>query len=127
MKLQLIDQQKYMILKFPVKTAIPSSFHKITSFKSITYTEDECSVVVPEDSIDGHNAVDVDKDWVIIKVVGILDFSLVGILAELANPLAKNDISIFALSTFNTDYLLIKYKDSEKARNVLQEQGHEFL
>lgn len=127
MKLQLIDQQKYMIVKFPNDSPIPSSFQKITAFKSVTYTAEECSLIVPENSIELDTALEVDNDWAIIQIVGILDFSLVGILAELVNPLAQNNISIFALSTFNTDYLLIKNKDKEKSCKILRQQGHEFI
>jgi len=59
-------------------------------------------------------------------VEGVLDFSLTGILASLANPLAENKISIFAISTFNTDYLLIKSHSIEKAKVVLENEGHTF-
>lgn len=127
MKLQFINQQKYMIVKFPSEQPIPASFHNIAVFKSITYTSDECSFVVPEDSIPSDNAIAIDKDWAVLQIIGILDFSLVGILAELINPLAKNDIAIFALSTFNTDYLLIKNKDKEKSQAILQQYGHQFI
>jgi hypothetical protein len=69
---------------------------------------------------------DVENDWKCIKVEGVLDFSLTGILASLANPLAENKISIFAISTFNTDYLLIKSHLIEKAKFVLENEGHIF-
>ena len=60
------------------------------------------------------------------KSRGSFDFSLTGILASLANPLAENKISIFAISTFNTDYLLVKSHSIEKARLVLENEGHSF-
>ncbi|OJG93475.1 hypothetical protein RV15_GL000077 [Enterococcus silesiacus] len=102
-------------------------FHEIKAFKSITYTENECSIIVPANTLSTEQALSVDDDWVIIQVMGELDFSLVGILTQLANPLAENQISIFALSTYNTDYLLIKNKDKEKAVLVLKDCGHIFL
>ena len=126
MQLKLLDQQNYTIMKFPIHTEIPSSFHKINAFKSITYTEDECSIIVPSDKLETDQALSIDSDWFIIQIVGELDFSLVGILTQLANPLAENQISIFALSTYNTDYLLIKNKDKDKAIWVLRDCGHTF-
>lgn len=68
--------------------------------------------------------IDVEDDWKCIKVEGVLDFSLTGILSSLANPLAENNISIFAISTYNTDYLLIKSHSIEKAKVVLENEGH---
>lgn len=69
---------------------------------------------------------EVENDWKCIKVEGILDFSLTGVLSSLANPLAENKISIFAISTYNTDYLLIKSHSIEQARVVLENEGHSF-
>ncbi len=126
MQLKLLDTLNYAIIKFPVDTLIPTSFHKIKAFKSLTYTHDECSVIVPSGSLETDLALSIDEDWFIIQIVGELDFSLVGILTQLANPLADNQISIFALSTYNTDYLLIKNKDKTKAIQVLSDCGHIF-
>lgn len=126
MQLKLLDKTNYTIMKFPAHTKIPASFHEINAFKSITYTDDECSIIVPSNTLETDLALSVDDDWFIIQVVGELDFSLVGILTQLANPLAENKISIFSLSTYNTDYLLIKNKDKEKAIHVLQDCGHTF-
>ncbi|MEI5990667.1 hypothetical protein A5881_002172 [Enterococcus termitis] len=127
MQLKLLDKINYTILKFPAHFEIPTLFHEIKAFKSITYTEDECSIIAPTNTLPTEQAISVDEDWVIIQIVGELDFSLVGILTQLANPLAENQISIFALSTYNTDYLLIKNKDKEKASLVLSNHGHTFL
>ena len=69
---------------------------------------------------------EVENDWKCIKSRRSLDFGLTGILASLANPLAENKISIFAVSTFNTDYLLVKSHSIEKARLVLENSGHSF-
>jgi hypothetical protein len=127
MQLQVIDEVGYMIAKFPASYTIPASFNSISSFKSITYTQDECSIIAPVDSFCTDQALAVDRDWFIIQIVGELDFSLVGILTQLANPLADNQISIFALSTYNTDYLLLQNKDKKKALQVLKADGHQFI
>ena len=92
-------------------------------FFSITKTEDEISVVMLQDKISSD--VKVEKDWRILKVEGTLDFSLIGILAKISDILAKNSISIFVISTFNTDYILVKEEKVEKAILVLSEEGYE--
>jgi uncharacterized protein len=86
-------------------------------FYSISKTADELSVVCPENSVP--NGVRCEKNWKAFKVEGPLDFELTGILASLANPLAKANISIFALSTYQTDYLLVKEDKFEQAVEVL--------
>lgn len=126
MELQRIDGV-YEVLKFPTTYAISEGFQAIEGFKSVTYTSEECSVVVAEGGLSSEAAVATDKGWQIIKIVGELDFSLIGILTQLANPLAENGISIFALSTYNTDYLLIKADKAEQAVAVLTEAGHQFI
>ncbi len=92
-------------------------------FFSITKTEDEISVVMLQDKISSD--VKVEKDWRILKVEGTLDFSLIGILAKISGILAKNSISIFVISTFNTDYILVKEEKVEKAILVLSEEAYE--
>lgn len=61
------------------------------------------------------------------RICGELDFSLIGILAELSSLLAEFDIGIFAISTFNTDYVLTKEKDFDKALKLLARAGYEIL
>ena len=92
-------------------------------FFSITKTEDEISVVMLQDKISSD--VKVEKDWRILKVEGTLEFSLIGILAKISGILAKNSISIFVISTFNTDYILVKEEKVEKAILVLSEEAYE--
>ena len=92
-------------------------------FFSITKTEDEISVVMLQDKISSE--IKADKDWKILKVEGTLDFSLIGILAKISGILAKNSISIFVISTFNTDYILVKEEKIEKAMTVLSKEGYE--
>jgi hypothetical protein len=80
-------------------------------------TEDELSLVLP-DSVDIKSAKS-DTDWACFKVEGPLVFSLVGILAGIASTLAEAKIPIFALSTFDTDYILVKREQVEAASGAL--------
>lgn len=95
------------------------------NFFSITRTTDELSLVCRENDVpDGTRC---ERAWRCLKIEGPLDFALTGILASLAVPLANTGISIFALSTFDTDYVLVKENNLEKAIAVLQNAGHRIL
>ncbi len=94
-------------------------------FWSVTRTDEELSVVLPEANVleDWKS----DRGWRGLMVRGPLDFSLVGILAALTAALAAAGIPIFALSTFDTDYLLVKEQDLFHAVEVLTASGYEIL
>jgi uncharacterized protein len=125
MELKILDST-FSIVKFPPAEKIPLWVLNCDVF-SITRTDEELSVVCPSECLPINEQVkDVENDWRCIKVEGILDFSLTGILSSLANTLAENNISIFAISTFNTDYLLVKSHSIERARVVLENEGHSF-
>jgi hypothetical protein len=86
-------------------------------FWSVTRTDDECSVICEQDRIpEGFEA---ERNWMAWKVQGPLDFSMTGILSSLLVPLSDAGISVFALSTYETDYLLIKADRYEDAFQVL--------
>lgn len=71
------------------------------------------------------NTIRREDGWKAFRIQGVLDFALVGILAKIATVLAENGISIFAVSTYNTDYVLIKAENYQKGMDVLQAAGYE--
>lgn len=86
-------------------------------------TDEENSLVcLTEDAPD--NVIEREDGWRGFRIQGVLDFSLVGILAGISQILAENGIGIFALSTYNTDYIFTKQKDYEKALRVLAGTGY---
>jgi len=87
-------------------------------FLAITRTDDETSLVLP-DSVDIESDKS-DTGWACFKVEGPLEFSLVGILAGIASVLAEAQVSIFALSTFDTDYILVKREQVQAAKEALR-------
>jgi uncharacterized protein len=91
-------------------------------FWSLTRTAGEISVVLPEDQV--QPGWKVEAGWRAFQVAGPLDFSLTGILASLARPLAEAGIPVFVLSTFDTDYLLVKKARLEQAKQALVQAGH---
>lgn len=93
-------------------------------FFSITRTAEEISILIQEQVV-----IESDKHepgWKALKVAGPLDFSLTGILAGIATTLGRAGISIFAISTFDTDYILVKSEKLEAAQSALISVGHHF-
>ena len=91
-------------------------------FWSVTRTAKELSLVLPEEY--AQPTWQIEGGWRALGVVGPLDFALVGILAALAQPLAEAGIPIFAISTYDTDYLLVKGEKLEAAVAALTHAGH---
>jgi hypothetical protein len=91
-------------------------------FVSVTRTRDEVSVVCHEQQAPA--GANVEAGWRCLKVEGPLDFALTGVLAALAAPLAEAGVSIFAVSTYDTDYLLVKAEALERAVAALETAGH---
>ena len=93
-------------------------------FCFIGITDEERSLVCPENMVPAETIAREDG-WRAMRIEGVLDFGLVGILARIAGILAEQDIPIFAISTFNTDYLLLKEEKLAKAMTALRMNGYE--
>jgi hypothetical protein len=91
----------------------------------ISKTEDELSVVVP-DSVQLNSEAS-DDNWRALEVLGPLSLSMVGIMAQIGSVFAKANVSIFVLSTFDTDYFLIKHCDLSNAVNALRRDGYKVI
>lgn len=96
-----------------------------SKFYSITKTNDELSILCVQENIPSD--VKCEKNWKIIQIDSILDFSTVGVISEISMLLAANDISIFVISTFNTDYICIKEDTFEKTLHILKNAGNNIL
>ena len=92
---------------------------------SFAQTADELSIVCEEARVP--DGVRVEKDWVALKLEGPFPFSLTGVLSSFLQPLATAEIPIFALATFDTDYVLMKREKLEAAIKALGAAGHEML
>ena len=111
----------YTIHRFPSDHDIPEQVYE-SEFYSISKSEDELSIVCNSSIL--LNSEKNESGWSCIKVSGALDFSLTGILADISAVLAGAEISIFAISTFDTDYILIKSQDLPSAGKVLLSSGY---
>lgn len=89
-------------------------------------TDEENSLVCQTSSVP-QNIIARDDGWMAFRIRGELDFSLVGILSKISAILAENGIGIFAVSTYNTDYILTKAENFDKAVDVLSDSGYTIL
>ena len=92
------------------------------SFFSVTRTRDELSLVCPEDVVP--EEIPRERGWRAFMLEGTFDLSMVGILASVASPLAEVGASIFAVSTFDTDYVLVREEQLDLAIDTLRVRGH---
>jgi uncharacterized protein len=122
MNLKVLDG-KYAVYKFKSESALPGWIYS-SEFYSITKTSDEISVVAIQTDLNSKEIICTNNDWRIIKIEGPLDFTMVGILADFSSIFSKKNISIFTVSTFDTDYILVKQKDLNTGIQSLIENGH---
>lgn len=92
-------------------------------FYFIGRTDEELSLVCRTEDVPART-LERDDGWRGFRIQGVLDFSLIGILSKLSAILAEQQIGIFAVSTYNTDYILVKEKDFDRALNALEDNGY---
>ena len=118
-----ILSETFTIHKLSLDTSIPEGLLK-NNFYSVSKTENELSLVCSE-KIEVQS-LESSKGWKCLKVKGPLDYNLTGILAGISDILAQANISIFVISTFDTDYILVRSQDLSSARNKLRKAGYKF-
>ena len=95
-----------------------------TDFYFLSKTDEEISLVCKTEDVPGHTT-EREDGWRGFRIEGVLDFSLIGILSKISTLLAEAQIGIFAVSTFNTDYILVKEENFDRAMDVLKDAGYE--
>jgi hypothetical protein len=113
----------FTVHRFAADHEVPAAV-QTSAFYTISHTAEELSIVC--DAALALASEKAETGWSCIKVAGPLDFGLTGVLAAAAVPLAAAGISIFAVSTFDTDYILVKADRLKQAREVLAAAGHIF-
>lgn len=112
---------RFAVCRLDPRASIPfTSLHG--PLYSVTRTADELSIVCRESDIP--EAATVERGWACLKVHGPLDFGMTGVMASLTAPLVDAGVSVFTISTFDTDYLLVKAGDLEQAVEALEKAGH---
>lgn len=103
-----------------------SEVHFQSEFCFVGKTDEEISLVCLTDQVP-QNTLCQENGWRAFRIQGVLDFSLIGILSRITTLLAENHIGVFALSTYQTDYVLTKAQHFAKAMEVLSQAGYEIL
>jgi hypothetical protein len=117
-------KEKYGVCRLDNTESIPGWAEK-GGFFSATKTSDELSIVCCQENIPEY--IKCERNWRILKVEGPLDFSLIGILSSISSILAKRGISIFAISTYDTDYILVGDGDVNDAVEALSEEKYNVI
>ena len=105
------------------KVADVSDIDMSADFYFIGKTDEELSLVCRTEDTPARTTAR-DDGWRGFRIQGVLDFSLIGILSKLSGILADNKIGIFAVSTYNTDYILVKEENFDRALNILAAEGY---
>jgi uncharacterized protein len=115
----------FSVCRLPVDAPLPRWAQRTNRFSALIRTPDELCVVC--DQLAVPKKVRAEGGWSLLQVRGPLDFSLIGVLASLALPLAQAGVSIFALSTYDTDYVLLKQAELGRAEQALLQAGHRLV
>ena len=118
----LLLKDKLAVCRLAPGEKVPTWAMSGGEFTSVTRTADELSVVCPEGA--APKGTKCESGWRIFKIEGPLDFALTGVLVAIGKPLADAGVSIFAVSTYDTDYVMIKEQNVEKAVCALTAAGH---
>ena len=121
LKFRRLMDGPYAIARFAADAAVPEWAAR-GEFTSITRTSEELSVVCPTENLpaDIHSL----HRWICLKLQGPFEFSLTGVLLSFIEPLSSNGIPIFAISTYDTDYVLVQEEFWAMSLNALQQAGH---
>ena len=114
----------FAICRLPSNAPLPELTLNVP-FMSATRTADELSIVCPADLAPGNAKC--EGPWTCFKLEGPFPFSQTGVLASFIGPLAEHGVPIFAISTFDTDYVLVKEEHAATARHTLRAAGHELV
>jgi len=116
-----LQPARLAVCRLPADADFPG-WARPTGLLALVRTADELSVVCDERDVPP--GIMAERGWRAFQVEGPLDFALTGILASVASPLAEAGVSIFAISTYNTDYVLVKESDLLTAEQTLAQAGH---
>ena len=120
--LQLFPEN-YLVCRFSASTQAANIWLPVEGFWSLTRTPDEVSLVMQVGNVLPEGAV-IEKEWRMFRVAGTLAFEMVGVLSELCKVLADTEVSVFVLSTYDTDYLLVKSNQLEASLDALRFAGY---
>jgi hypothetical protein len=115
-------EESLAIARLDPGAAVPSWATR-SAFHSVTRTPAELSIVCAEREVPAD--AQAERGWRALQVAGPIPFASTGVLASLAGPLARAELSLFALATYDTDYVLVRSADLERACSALEQAGHD--
>jgi hypothetical protein len=113
----ILLKDEFTLYQFPKTTKVPASVFEQEWF-TVSKTTDELSIILPS-AVPMEGATKTDANWKCFKVDAQMEFELVGILVRIVKPLKDNNISVFAVSTYDTDYVLVKSDHADRAFEIL--------
>ena len=125
MKLEILEGT-YVVIKLPFDYILDQKIFNFQFF-NITKTNSEFSLVIRTDENFNFKEFPFEDDWNIFKFAQTLDFSMVGVLENVIKPLSDNGISVFVLSTYDTDYVMFKSSNKNKIIKILELLEYEFV
>ena len=125
MKLKMLKGE-YVIVKLPFDFQIPKQILKF-DFYNLSRTSDELSLVIRNDENFDYKKFEYEDNWSIFRFDSLLDFSLIGVLDGVIKPLSEKNISVFVLSTFDTDYVMFKTENKFKVISILENLEYKFV
>lgn len=117
--------ERYAVVKLAPGTVLDTKGGIGTELLAIIHTSEETTVVCKEGIM--FNGKAIERNWRVLKIAGSLDFKLVGVLASLLTPLAEAGVSVYTLSTYSTDMILVKGNRLKLAISTLKKAGHQIL
>jgi uncharacterized protein len=122
----MLLKDTYTIYKFKSSSKTPGWIEN-SEFYSVTKTKDELSIVCKQMEVKLPSGGLADTNWRMIKIIGPLDLSLTGIIAEISGVLAESGVPLFTISTYHTDYFMVKDENLDKAILALKENGYQIF
>jgi len=112
--------QRFAVVRLPADAPLPAwVFHASATYWSLTRTPHELSLVCPEDDLPPSLETHVERPWRAFELEGPVQFETTGVIAGLVAPLAAAGVPVFVLSTYDTDYLLVREAFAARAREIL--------
>ena len=119
----LVFDDAFTVYRFDKKAKIDLSSLDHKGFFSVTFTDEEISIVTKEDL--GSSDSTIEKNWKCLKIQGQLDFNLIGVINGISEVLTKAEVNIFVISTYNTDYFFVRENMLHKAVEALKNNGYD--
>jgi len=114
--------ERLAVCRLDAGSAVPD-WATAAPFSSITRTVGELSVVCPEERVPA--GITCERGWRALKLEGPFEFGMIGLLSSVAVPLAESEVSVLAIATYETDYVLVQGSQLDLAKEALRKRGHE--